>query len=309
MDSNNDLEQDFVSFPVLVERQTVAETYGERRGPGNLTQIERHSINKDVNNDECDLITLDNTSNIETEYDISLSYQDDEGDTLLHSAIIVGSTELSLRLIEIMCPMQLNIKNKMQQSAIHLAAHVGDANLLRSLVEHGADLTATDNKGRTVFHIICASNRPKNLKVFSNYLDQEISQSGQNCSAYHKLRESLNLKDNEGQTCFHVACRDTTHTRNVEMVKALISLGVDINLTESKSGKTGLHIASEIGRSDVVRFLTERQEVDIEKTTYDGQTALITAYHRRQSNVVGILRNVGAVFSKRDIQKFGPFRE
>lgn len=309
MDSNNDLEQDFVSFPVLVEQLTVAESYGESRGPGNLSQNESHSINKDIQNDERDLITLDYTSTVENQYDSSLSKQDDEGDTPLHDAILVGLTELSLRLIELMCPMQLNIKNKMQQSPIHLAAHVGDSNLLRSLVEHGADLTAKDNNGRTVFHIICSSNKTENLEVFSNYLNQEISQSGPNCSAYQTLRKSLDLKDNDGQTCFHVACWNNTHTRNVEMIKALFSLGVDINLVESKSGKTGLHIASEIGRSDVVRFLTEHQEVDIEKTAYDGQTPLIAAYHRRHSNVVGILRNAGAVFSKREIQKFGPFRE
>ena len=94
---------------------------------------------------------------------------------------------------------------------------------------------------------------------------------------------TLGKRNSDGYTCFHVACQ----TNNKRTVQLLIDMGVNMNLGESKAGKTGLHLACEAGLSTVVKLLVNQSGINLDEQSYDGQTALIAAYHKRLNNIVG----------------------
>ena len=221
--------------------------------------------------------------------------QDEGGDTKLHDSIICERTESALNWIELMLPEQLNIKNNESQTPLHIAAITRNSSVLKSLIQHGADLSIQDNKGHTVMHILCEKGDSQSMQLLSEFLKMKSA----------NVEKCLAIKNYKGQTCFHIACEKS----NKDALQALLDIGMDINIQESKAGKTALHIAAEQGNIAVVKFLVKQRDIDLEKKTYDGVTPLIGAYHRKYSNVVGVLRNAGAVMNKRDLLKFGPYRE
>ena len=283
--AEEDLETDFVSLaPVDTTRNELSNIY--------------ESHNKPSEHFCADIV------NGRKELDDILTSRDAEGDTLLHDSIICGWTESALNWIELMLPEQLNIENNIRQTPLHIAAHTGNNAVLKSLIENGANISVQDNKGRTAVHIICEKGDSHSMKLLSVALKSANEENA--CAVtFQKITECLQKKNNNGQTCFHIACEKG----NKDALTALLDIGMDINIQESKAGKTALHIAAEQGNVAVVRFLVKQRDIDLEKKTYDGATPLIGAYHRKYSNVVGALRNAGAVMNKRELSKFGPFRE
>ena len=230
-----------------------------------------------------------------------LAEQDDDGDTLLHTAILCLITQLATNLIGKMTAEQMNISNLMHQTPIHLAALTGQGEIIRKLLDHGADIMKQDKQGRTALHIMCEKRDTRSLQIVFNYFKEIETNRERN----YVKEVTLGKRNNDGHTCFHVACQ----TNNKGTVQFLIDMGVNMNLGESKAGKTGLHLACEAGLLTVVKLLVNQSGINLDEQSYDGQTALIAAYHKRQNNIVGILRNAGALFSKREILRFGPFRD
>ncbi|KAH8030345.1 hypothetical protein HPB51_006777 [Rhipicephalus microplus] len=82
--------------------------------------------------------------------------QDEDGDTLLHIAVIKGWMRLLVRVIrETPHPDLLDIQNDYGQTALHVAALCGRHDEARLLVVAGATVDATDDVGRTPLHIAC----------------------------------------------------------------------------------------------------------------------------------------------------------
>ena len=303
---DNDLEPDFVSFvPNLPSLSSFVED--KELGSGTKDSYSRQTNDPPQN---------DNLIHLTEDLDITephpLEEKDDDGDTLLHSAIIDHNSQLALLMVDMIKEdgqrRILNIVNNERQTPLHLAALIFNIQIILTLLKNGADTTARDSMGRTFMHILC-----ENVKVWSR--DSQLCELLMNKQwgitsllTPNGLTECLRIKNFAGQTCFHVACE----TGNIAAIKCLLEIGMEANIPESKAGKTGLHIAAVNGLTGVVRLLCERSKkygVELEKTTYNGMTALIGAYHRRYNNIVGVLRNAGAVFSKMEIKKFGPGRE
>ena len=311
-EKDNDLEPDLISMPNLPSLPSCLQLPGTHQTTRNDRTLDvgtEDSFNRQTNYPTQNDILINLTEDLDITETYPLEETDCDGDTLLHTAIILNKTQTAQGLVDLISnegrTKILNMANNEGQTPLHVAALTGDITIALALLKNGADITARDNKGRTFMHILCDNdvNFSKNSELREFLLNK---QSGiTSLLTPNQLPECLRIKNCRGQTCFHTACENG----NVAATRCLLEIGMDANIKDSKAGKRGLIIAAENGHINVVKLLARCDGVDLEKKTYDGMTALIAAYHRGHSNIVGVLRNAGALFSTREIKKFGPYRE
>lgn len=100
------------------------------------------------------------------DYPPLLNYQNDVGDTWLHFASSVGSTEIAASLIRFGC--ELNTKTNGGQTALHFACMSNSAGVAKLLVNAGCDTEALNEKVLTPFQL--AAQR-QNIEVMKSMLE------------------------------------------------------------------------------------------------------------------------------------------
>ncbi|XP_055382825.1 nuclear factor NF-kappa-B p110 subunit-like isoform X2 [Condylostylus longicornis] len=115
-----------------------------------------------------------------------------------------------------------------------------------------------------------------------------------------KLYDIVNLKNDDGDNCLHVAC---TFDRSM-FIRSLINLGANVN-TQNHKGKTPLHIAVEeqfensiIKILDENSYCTRSEKLNIDLANDDGYTALHVAVKKGNLNIVKKLIEVGKASTK-----------
>lgn len=229
--------------------------------------------------------------------------QDTEGDTPLHIAIINKLTKAALFIIRILSTCQLSIANEIGQTPLHLAALVGDTQVIKALIAKKVDLNQRDTKGRTVFHILCQSGQTNCLSMLVPEL--HVRNPNRVNLQETNLVPALNAIDGEGKSCLHHACIQG----DIQLVDCLLSLDVYPNLKDRKTGRTALHFSAECGHLKIVQALIKHKDTNVNFEAYDEITPVALAYHRKKHNIVACLRKNGANYSKRHIEKFGPWRD
>jgi hypothetical protein len=136
-------------------------------------------------------------------------------------------------------------------NALKNAAIQGRIDLVRCLVDAGADVNATDNNGWTVL-MVASDDGHIDLVRF-------LVEAG----------ADVNATDNNGWTALMVASDDG----HIDLVRFLVEAGADVNVTDNR-GQTPLMVASYNGHIDVVRFLVEAG-ADVNATNGRGQTPLM----------------------------------
>eukprot|EP01060_Flectonema_neradi_P020032 TRINITY_DN27552_c0_g1_i1.p1 TRINITY_DN27552_c0_g1~~TRINITY_DN27552_c0_g1_i1.p1 ORF type:complete len:217 (+),score=56.06 TRINITY_DN27552_c0_g1_i1:45-695(+) len=131
-----------------------------------------------------------------------------------------------------------------------------DADLLRILKDRlpASALSKTDSSGKTVLMTIC-------------------SEPGATVDAVSifATKEDLELKDNEGETCFSKAAM----RGNVEVLKVLCSMGSNPN-SRNQCGETALFLAVEGDHREAVKYLLSIP-VNVDIVDDFGKTALALA--------------------------------
>jgi regulatory protein NPR1 len=93
------------------------------------------------------------------------AFRDVDGSNLLHFSCSSRRYRISKILLDLAI-FNVNEKNEKGYTALHLAAYSDTDRCIKSLLNHGADLAHVDQKGDTVFHVICKRGAYKCLKVF-----------------------------------------------------------------------------------------------------------------------------------------------
>ncbi|KAK3584495.1 hypothetical protein CHS0354_006026 [Potamilus streckersoni] len=203
--------------------------------------------------------------------------QDEDGDTLLHIAIIQQREYIALLFIELCSdPCLLDIQNNLFQTALLLAVLTQQTTIVKRLVEKGASLTYQDRRGDTALHAACSGKG--NLTIVKA-LAKSVTFS-----------QSLEIKNCEGIACLHLAARGG----NLELLQFLLETNADANAKEIKTGKTVLHWAAESGNVGVLKCLFKCSDVDVNAVTYDSKTALELARGNGFADVVMDLLYEGA---------------
>lgn len=122
-----------------------------------------------------------------------------------------------------------------QRMPLHHAAESGNGELVRFLVEHGAQTNVADSEGQTP------------LLVASRHADTTVVETLLSHGA------AANAADKEGRTALHHAA----DRQDVSMVETLLSHGADAD-RKSREGRTPTSIATANGSEEIVRLLTNR---------------------------------------------------
>lgn len=134
------------------------------------------------------------------------------------------------------------------------AAEAGDVSAVLSLLQAGAQINATDERGRTAVMAATHANRVKAV--------QALIEAG----------ADINIRDNLMDNPFLYASAEGLY----EIVQLTIEAGADTRLT-NRFGGTALIPACERGHVEIVRELLTRTDVDVNHVNNLGWTALLEA--------------------------------
>nr|XP_057947602.1 NF-kappa-B inhibitor epsilon [Doryrhamphus excisus] len=201
----------------------------------------------------------------------------EDGDTMLHLAIIHEEELIAQQLIQIFPTEVLDIQNNLYQSPLHLATYLNLTEVVKSLVAKKVSLELQDQDGNTALHVACRHG----LTLCATEMTSEISPS--------KLALVLETQNWRGLACLHLAALN----RQQQIMKLLMKKGADLNIQEGTSGKTPLHLAVEQHDIPSVKLLLSRG-ANVDAAMYNGCTPLHLAVGRQDATIANLLCQSGA---------------
>ena len=185
-----------------------------------------------------------------------------------------------------------------------LAAKCGAQDIVKFLINNGADVNAVDDHGNNIFHYLTFNLKNNNnelFELFSNYT----------CC------DSINSDNLDGQTPLHLAVKNNNldivrhllvkseidvnsldilflidNNTDIELVKLLLQFGDNINI-QNNSGLTLLHLAAMDNKSKIIQLLLE-DGADVNIKTKSGLTPLHWAAAEGYLECVQLLLENGA---------------
>lgn len=205
--------------------------------------------------------------------------QDENGDSVLHLAIIHLHAQLVRDLLEVTCGLVLddiiNMRNDLYQTPLHLAVITQQEAVVEDLLRAGADLSLLDRMGNSVLHLAAKEGHDKILSILLKH---------------KKAALLVDHPNGEGQNAIHIAVM----SNSMPCLKQLVATGADINAQEQKSGRTALHLAVEHDNISLAGYLLLEGDADVDSTTYDGTTPLHIAAGRGSTRMAALLKAAGA---------------
>ncbi|XP_066487736.1 nuclear factor NF-kappa-B p105 subunit [Tiliqua scincoides] len=204
--------------------------------------------------------------------------QDENGDNVLHLAIIHLHMELVRNLLEVVADLNadvLNVRNDIYQTPLHLAVITKQAGVVKDLLRAGADVSLLDRHGNSVLHLAAQQGDEKLLTMLLSHKEASL------------MRD---LPNGEGLNAIHLAVM----ANSVSCLRQLIAAGADVNAQEQKSGRTALHLAVEQGNVSLAGCLLLESDAFVDSTTFDGTTPLHIAAGRGSTKLTALLKAAGA---------------
>jgi hypothetical protein len=154
---------------------------------------------------------------------------------------------------------------------INLAAEAGRLSVLEMVIERGAGLDATDDRGRTaLMYILNADKSTEHLTCFSTLI---------------KHGANVNARDRYGESAIFLAVCYGLY----EYCKMLVEARCDVNITNTNSFRP-LH---EVKDERIARLLIEAG-ADVNVTNINGQTPLDLAIKRKLPGVNSVIESARA---------------
>uniref|UniRef100_A0A3Q3VJK8 Uncharacterized protein n=1 Tax=Mola mola TaxID=94237 RepID=A0A3Q3VJK8_MOLML len=201
----------------------------------------------------------------------------EDGDTILHLAIIHEDKLIAQQLIQLFPKEVLDIQNNLYQSPLHLATYLNQTRVVKDLVDKGASLELQDQDGNTVLHVACQHGQTE----CATEMTREVSPS--------KLAPVLEIQNWRGLTCLHLAALNRHH----QIMSDLAKKGANLNIQEGTSGKTALHLAVELHDITSVKLLLSRG-ANVDTAMFNGCTPLHLAVGRQDATIANLLCQSGA---------------
>lgn len=175
---------------------------------------------------------INEVKKLSSSYPIKNKLTDKYGNNLLHIAVESGKREMVSFLLE--TGLNINEKNKLNESPFFIAINKGDLMMVELLALKGADINSEDTTGLT----------PLDLAVRRNDVDilGLLVEKGAN----------VQKADGIGWTPAHRAC----FLGNLEALKILKNCGANINARD-KANRTPLYYAEKEGHKDICQYLVK----------------------------------------------------
>ncbi|CCX12222.1 Similar to Ankyrin-3; acc. no. Q12955 [Pyronema omphalodes CBS 100304] len=178
----------------------------------------------------------------------------------LHYAVFLGHT---IALNNLLGAENANASppSKNKQTPLHVALDYGRGSIALLLISRGANVNATDFRGKTPLHLALSTARNDDMAKF-------LIENGEN----------VNVSDRFGVTALHFAAK----LQIKSMVQILLENNASPNVMDNY-GRTPLHIAVILRNSDVMRILIDNK-ADVCAVDKDGDTPVNLAM--RKGNLV-----------------------
>ncbi|KAF7254739.1 NF-kappa-B inhibitor epsilon [Varanus komodoensis] len=214
----------------------------------------------------------------------SSSFLCEDGDTLLHLAIIHCVPSIALNFIAILPVELLEIQNNLFQTPLHLSVYLEQSRVVQALVLKGVNTALQDRNGNTPLHLACEQQNLECVQllllqdpIFNKHLETR------------KNLQDLQLQNWQGLSCLHIS----TMKGNLQLMALLVKTGANINVQDGTSGKTPLHLAVENHDEMAVKHLL-RMGAQVDAQMYNGCTPLHLAVGRKDAAIAAILCHSGA---------------
>ncbi|XP_073778436.1 nuclear factor NF-kappa-B p105 subunit isoform X3 [Danio rerio] len=208
-----------------------------------------------------------------------MTTQDEDGDTGLHLGVLHSQTDAVRNLAQVISALPgedvLNMRNDLYQTPVHLAVLTQQRAALEALLEAGADITLTDRHGDTALHLAAQQKEDHIIHTLLKHRDVEPLHTVYNTAGLCPL---------------HLAVL----SNSLVCVRALLDAGVDVELQELSSGRTALHLATELGNLSLAGCLLLEGNAYVDSVTYNGSTALHIAAGRGSTKLSALLMAAGA---------------
>jgi ankyrin repeat protein len=159
---------------------------------------------------------------------------------------------------------------------LHFAAGGDHAEIAAMLLEHGADVNATDSRGLTPLHVASTNQHPRTVEYLLG----------------HGATPALSMRDTWGSTPLLLSVGHTferEQSRSVELVRVLTRAGASV-ADRTPQGNTPLHIAAYKGFDAVIDALLAAG-ADRESLNEKGETAEDLARRFNRAAVVRLLEH------------------
>ncbi|XP_038167493.1 nuclear factor NF-kappa-B p105 subunit isoform X1 [Arvicola amphibius] len=205
--------------------------------------------------------------------------QDENGDSVLHLAIIHRHAQLVRDLLEVTSSSIsddiINMRNDLYQTPLHLAVITKQEDVVEDLLRVGADLSLLDRWGNSVLHLAAREGHDKILSILLKN---------------KKAALLLDHPNKDGLNAIHIAVKSNSRP----CLLLLVAAGAEVNAQEQKSGRTALHLAVEYDNISLAGCLLLEGDAHVDSTTYDGTTPLHIAAGRGSTRLAALLKAAGA---------------
>lgn len=236
---------------------------------------------------------------------------------LLHIAAGMGNTDICKILLEYKVPA--NIKDSWGSTPLHKSADHDFYKATELLLKNGAIANERDDDGRTPLHL---TSNPQIVEILLDYGADILAtdDKGDTPALYHiktngtidravldimTMPEKSSNADRLSQKKFNRYLSNmqsvlltAAEINKVVALASVIDLGVDINF-QDKDGFSALHIASMEGNKDAAEYLLKNGSNVLLKSD-TGRTALHMAAAYDRSDLISILVNHGATVNIND---------
>nr|XP_023398974.1 NF-kappa-B inhibitor epsilon [Loxodonta africana] len=274
----------------------------------------------------------------------ALTYISEEGDTLVHLAVIHEAPAVLLCCLALLPQEVLDIQNNLYQTALHLAVHLDQPGAVQALVLKGASRVLQDRHGDTALHVACQrqhlacarwllEGRPEPGRGLPHSLDLQL-QNWQGTRtepdvSERKLTLSTVKVPNRGASSLpppprhrpvsplpvhsQVPC-PSIRSGGAQLLihgsdppHCLLRTLADIHIPfqEGTSGKTALHLAVETQERSLVQFLLQAG-ARVDARMLNGCTPLHLAAGRGLSSISSTLCEAGADSLLRNVEDETP---
>jgi len=124
---------------------------------------------------------------------------DEEQSTLLHKAVTQRNEEYATKVIDL-CPSLVSVTNVDGNTPLHLAAEIGNINILWKMLETGeAECMKINKQGQTAFILACLNNNVNSARILVE---------GTSSMTMVELNAAFS-EQQQGITCFYLIKKQT----------------------------------------------------------------------------------------------------